>query len=397
MAKVTPISEQFQHFFEQVHEDFWGSLYERTKQAWKRFLEADSERQRDRYCGLSWYERSGSREQAYRNGYYERDWQTRFGTIRLRIARTRDKNFLPTGLERFQRRADSVALLIREAFLRGISTRQVGRIVAMLTEEPVSAQTVSQLTRDLDEAVRRFHEERFEDDDWRYLFLDGVSLKVRQRAGRKRVHMLVAYGVREDGTRRRLAFMRSTGESQQAWEGLLGDLYRRGLHGKKLRLIVTDGCAGLAAAIQTVYPRVDHQRCWVHKMRNIVEGARKRDRDELKRDAQAIYEAGSKKAAEAAFRAFKLRWRKEYPGMVKRLQQDLPDLLAFFNEPRSLWRKVRTTNIIERCFVEVRRRTRPMVCFVNVKSVDRIIFSIFNRFNLDWSQRRALKFFTQAA
>jgi transposase-like protein len=289
-----------------------------------------------------------------------------------------------------------VALLIREAFPRGVSTRQVGGIVAILTEEPVSAQTVSQLTRDLDEAVERFHEGQL-DDDWRYLFLDGVSLKLRQRAGRKRVHMLVAYGVKEDGRRRLLAFIRSQGESQHAWEGFLGDLYRRGLEGKRLRLIVTDGCAGLAAAIQTVYPRVDHQRCWVHKMRNIVEGTRKRDHNELKGDAQAIYQAGSKKAAEAAFRAFKLRWREEYPGIVKRLQQDLPELLAFFNEPRSPWRKVRTTNIIERCFVEVRRRPRPMVCFVNVRSVDRIIFSIFNRFNLDWSQRRTLRLFTQAA
>ncbi len=396
MAKLAPITEQFQHFFKEVQEDFWGSVYEKTKQAWRQFLETDSERQRDRYCGFGWYERGDSPKPSYRNGYYERDWVTRFGTIRLRIARTRKKNFLPTGLRQFQRRADSVALLIREAFLRGVSTRQVGRIVAILTQEPVSAQTVSQLTRDLDEAVKRFHEGRLQ-DEWRYLFLDGVSLKLRQRAGRKRVHMLVAYGVKEDGTRQLLGFMRSPGESQQAWEGFLGDLYQRGLEGKKLRLIVTDGCAGLAAAIQTVYPRVGHQRCWVHKMRNIMEGARKRDQEELKADAQAIYQAGSKRSAEAAFRAFRLRWQKEYPGMVKRLQRDLSELLTFYNEPRSLWRKVRTTNIIERCFVEVRRRTRPMVCFVNIKSVDRIIFSIFNRFNLDWKNRRTLKLFTQAA
>ncbi len=396
MAKVTPVTEQYQHFFEEVQEDFWGSLNDRTRQAWKRFLEVESQRQRDRYCGLQWYERSEGRPRSYRNGYYERDWVTRFGTIRLRIARTREKNFLPKGLRRFQRRADEVALLIREAFLRGVSTRQVGRIVAILTDEPVSAQTVSQLTRDLDESVRQFHQARL-DDQWRYLFLDGVSLKVRQRAGRKRVHMLVAYGVQEDGSRRLLGFMRSRGESQAAWEGFLGDLYKRGLEGKKLRLIVTDGCPGLAAAIETVYPRVGHQRCWVHKMRNIVEKARKRDLDAIKTDAQAIYQASTRKEAEAALRTFKLRWRKDYPGIVRQLQQDLPELLAFFSEPQTLWRKVRTTNIIERCFVEVRRRTRPMVCFVNVKSVDRIIFSIFNRFNLDWSNRRTLKLFTQAA
>ncbi len=123
---------------------------------------------------------------------------TRFGTIRLRIARTRGKSFLPRGIARFQRRADEVAMLIREAFLRGISTRQVGRVVTLLTGEVVSATAVSQLTRDLDGAVRAFHQARLS-DDYAYLFLDGVSLRVRRPAGRKRVQMLVAYGVRRDG------------------------------------------------------------------------------------------------------------------------------------------------------------------------------------------------------
>ncbi len=173
-------------------------------------------------------------------------------------------------------------MLIREAFLRGISTRQVGRVVATLAGEVVSPQTVSKLTRDLDEAVKQFHQARLS-DDYAYLFLDGVSLRVRRPAGRKRVHMLVAYGVRRDGTRHLLAFMRSQGESQADWEGLLGDLYRRGLEGRQLDLIVTDGCAGLAAAIPTVYPRVRHQRCWVHRMRNILEKVRKRDYDAVKR------------------------------------------------------------------------------------------------------------------
>ena len=106
---------------------------------------------------------------------------TRFGTIRLRIARTRGKSFLPPGLDKFQRRADEVAMLIREAFLRGISTRQVGRVVATLSGETVSAQTVSNLTRDLDEAVRQFHRASLK-DEWAYLFLDGVNLKVRRPA-----------------------------------------------------------------------------------------------------------------------------------------------------------------------------------------------------------------------
>ncbi len=394
MAKVTEITEHFQHFVSELQDSFWGDVYGRTRIAWRQFWNTESLRARDQWMELDPYQRADG-EREYRNGFYERDYVTRMGTIRLRIARTRNKNFLPAGLERFQRRAEEVAMLIREAFLRGISTRQVGRVVAILTGEAVSAQTVSTLTRNLDQAVRQFHQARLE-DEWAYLFLDGVSLRVRRPAGRKRVQMLVAYGVRRDGSRQLLAFLRSQGESQSDWEGLLQDLYRRGLEGKNLQLIVTDGCPGLAAAIPTVYPRALHQRCWVHKMRNILEKVRKSDYDEVKRDAQAIYLAGNRKEAQAACRCFAARWRKSYPTVVRQLQKDLPELLSFFNFPQHLWRKLRTTNIIERCFVEVRRRTRPMVCFVNVESVDRIIYSIFQRFNLDW-KNRTLKLFTQAA
>lgn len=131
--------------------------------------------------------------------------------------------------------------------------------------------------------------------------------------------------MRANGTRQLLAFTRSTGESQAAREGLLQELYRQGLEGRHLKLIVTDGCLG--------------------------------------------------------------RWRDPYPQLVTRLLQDLPELLAFFQCPRPLWRTLRTTNVIERCFVEVRWRPRPLVCFVNVQSVERITFSIVNQFNLEWRQR----------
>src|SRR5215472_1465403 len=371
MSRVIPITEQYQHFVEEVKENFWGDLYARTKQSWKQFWEEQSRRERDRYLGVKEYERKEERE--HRNGFYERHFVTVFGTLLLRIARARSRSFLPAGVKRFQRRAPEVMMLIREAFLRG----------------------VSRLARSLDKAVRDFHQKPLR-DEWAYLFLDGVSLRVRRPSGRKRVQMLVAYGVRKDGSRQLLAFLRSQGESQAAWEGLLNDLYGRGLLGKKLELIVSDGCPGLAAALQTVYPRVAHQRCWVHKMRNILEKVRKRDWQKVKTDAQAIYRAESQAEAQAAFRRFQAQWQGVYPAMVKQLKQDLPELLSFFSLPRQLWRKLRTTNVIERCFVEVRRRTRPMVCFVNVASVDRILFSIFNGFNEKW-KNRALRLFTQPA
>jgi putative transposase len=393
MARVIPITEQFQHFVSELKESFWGDVYGKTKLAWKGFLEGVSRAARDRYVCVE----GEAGRQEYRNGFYERRLVTIFGTLVLRIARTRRQSFLPRAIERFQRRADAVMLLIREAFLRGVSTRQVGRLVAIVTGEPVSAQTVSNLSRHLDRLVRTFQQAPLQ-DEWAYLFLDGVSLRVRRPSGRKRVQMLVAYGVKPDGRRQLLAFLRSTGESQAAWEGFLNHLYRRGLQGKRLLLIVTDGCPGLAAALQTVYPQVKHQRCWVHKMRNILEKVRKRDYAAVKTGAQAIYQAQNLRQAQQAFRRFRARWREVYASMVKQLEKDLPELLTFFDFPQHLWRKLRTTNVIERCFVEVRRRTRPMVCFVNVASVDRIIYAIFNGLNEnpEW-KNRTLRLFTQAA
>src|SRR5207245_4773911 len=183
------------------------------------------------------------------------------------------------------------------------------------------------LTRDLDEAVRQFHQAQLS-DDYAYLFLDGVSLRVRRPAGRKRVQMLVAYGVRRDGRRHLLAFLRSQGESQADWEGLLQDLYRRGLEGKHLALIVTDGCAGLARRFRRCIGGHDIS----------VAGCI--------RCATSWRKCGSQT----------MRRRRQYGAVVRRLEQDLPELLSFFAFPRHLWRKLRTTNVIERCFVEVRRR-----------------------------------------
>ena len=394
MATLAPWTEQWQHFLTDVREQFWGDLTQHTRQSWADFLGRLSIEARDQYLGVREYERNPARTDA-RNGFYERAFVTRLGTLRVRVARTRQRAFVPAGLGRLQRRAEEVLLLIREAFLRGLSTRAVGRVVALVTEEAVSAQTVSRLTRDLDQAVAQFHAAPL-GDAWQYLFLDGVSLRVRRPSGRQRVQLLVVYGMRSDGTRQLLAFTRSQGESQAAWEGLLQDLYRRGLEGRQLALIVTDGCPGLAAALQTVYPRVAHQRCWVHKLRNVLGAVRRRDHAAVKADAQAIYRAASRREAEALARHFAQRWREAYPSVVARFLRDLPELLAFFQCPPRLWRRLRTTNLIERCFVEVRRRTRPMVCFVNVQSVERIIFSIFNRFNLEW-HRRTRRAFTQAA
>jgi transposase-like protein len=392
--KIT--TQRFQGFVQDLQESFWGDFQGQTRQVLKELLEKDSEQQMAEHLGLRWHERAQPAERVdYRNGFYERDYVTALGVIRLRIPRTRQRSFLPRCIERMQRRAPEVAELIRQAFLRGISTRQVGRVAAILTGEAVSAQTVSQLTRVLDQAVRAFQERRL-GDDWAYLVLDGVWLKVRRAFGPQKVLLLVAYGIRRNGTRELVAFTRAKSESQAGWEGLLNDLFRRGLCGANLQMVITDGCPGLARALETVYPRALQQRCWVHKMRNILEKVRHGDEPEVKKLAQKIYLAESAGAARKAFERFRFHWRQLYPAMVAHLERDLPELLNFYRQPRHLWRKLRTTNVIERCFVEVRRRTRPMVVFTNVESVDRIIYAIFSRFNEDW-KNHTLKLFTQAA
>lgn len=394
--RVKNSTQRFEVFVRDMQESFWGDFQEKTREVLKRLLETDAEQRMSEYLGLKWHERAPRNERLdYRNGFYERDYVTPLGVLRLRIPRTRERSFLPQWIGRLERRAPEVAELIRQAFLRGISTRQVGRVVATLSGETVSAQTVSKLTRVLDQAVAAFHRRPL-GDNWVYLVLDGVWLKVRRAFGPQRVLMLVAYGVRRDGQRELLAFTRAKGESQSGWEGLLNDLFQRGLQGQRLQLVITDGCPGLARALETVYPRARHQRCWVHKMRNILEKVKRRDEKQVKREAQKIYLATNVAHAKCAFERFRFHWRRRYPAIIQRLERDLPDLLHFFNFPRHLWRKLRTTNVIERCFVEVRRRTRPMVVFTNVASVERIIYAIFSRFNEDW-KNHTLELFTQAA
>src|SRR6266704_2251803 len=353
--RVKNSTQRFQGFVQDLQESFWGDFQGQTREMLKKLLETDAEQQMADYLGLQWHERARPAERLdYRNGFYERDYVTPMGIVRLRIPRTRQRSFLPRWIGKLQRRAPEVAELIRQAFLRGISTRPVGRVVAILTGEPVSAQTVSKLTRVLDHAVRAFHQRPL-GDDWAYVVLDGVWLKVRRAFGPQ-----------------------------------------RGLRGANLQLVITDGCPGLARALETVYPRVRHQRCWVHKMRNILEKVRRCDEKQVKAQAQKMYLAESAPAARRAFERFRFHWRSRYPAMVRQLERDLPELLHFFAFPRHLWRKLRTTNVIERCFVEVRRRTRPMVVFTNVESVDRIIYAIFSRFNEDW-KNHTLELFTQAA
>ena len=287
--------------------------------------------------------------------------------------------------------------LIQQAFLRGISTRGVGRVIALVTEEAVSAQTVSRLTRVLDRQVEAFHQARL-DDQWAYLILDGVWMKVRRAWGPQRV-LLVAYGIRPNGQRsvgRRTGVRPGAGREPGGLGGVLAESLGAGAAG--IAPAVGDygrlrGAGGGTADRLSARPA--SALLGAHDAQYLRGGPAVRPRPRQARRAEDL--SGPRLAeARRAFLRFKWNWDAVYPALVRRLERDLPELLNFFQFPRPLWKKLRTTNPIERCFVEVRRRTRPMVVFTNVQSVDRLIFAIFSRLNEDW-QSHTLELFTQAA
>ncbi len=190
--------------------------------------------------------------------------------------------------------------------------------------------------------------------------------------------VLVALALRPDGKKEIIDFRLATAESQAQWELFLSDLYRRGLEGKPLEMIGVDGGPGLLAALPIVYPGVPVQRCWAHKIRNVLDKVRKADHDAVKADLHAIMNAKTRPQARSAARRFADRWQETYPKAVDCLRNDLDELLTCFRYKTLAERKaVRTTNAIERRFREVRRRTRPMGVFQDRTSMDRILFAVF--------------------
>jgi putative transposase len=233
----------------------------------------------------------------------------------------------------------------------------------------------------LDEAVAAFHRRPLA-NRYRALILDGVVLTRRTGAGALRRPVLVALGITFKRQLEVIDFRLAPAESQPAWEAFLNDLHARGLTGEGLTLIVTDGGAGLLAALPLVYPRVRVGRCWAHKSRNVLDKVREVDRERVKRDLHRISHAVDRTAARAAARRFVTHWHPHYPAAVRCLQQDLEDLLAFFVFDDPAWRQAaRTTNAIERRFVEVRRRTRPMGVFSDRTSMERVLFAVFTHEN----------------
>jgi putative transposase len=351
----------------------WGEGYRPlARQALTEIIEGQMTAAIDRYLDQLDAEVTADR----RNGYYRRHLLTTLGDIELCVPRTR--RFSPTAAIRaYARREAEIDRVILAGFVLGLSTRKLGETLLAILGQKVSPSTVSRVAKTLDQAVAAFHRRPL-GNHYTALMLDGVVLARKTGAGALRRPVLVALGLRPDGKREVIDFRLAASESGAEWERFLTDLFRRGLTGERLDMICVDGGSGLTAALPVVFPAIPVQRCWAHKMRNILDKIKMVDRPAAKRALHKVMNADNRAEARAAARRFKDRFADKYPAAVVCLRDDLDELLTCFRYKSADRRKaVRTTNAIERRFREVRRRTRPMGTFQDKTSMDRILFAVF--------------------
>jgi transposase-like protein len=372
-ATITNVTQAYEVIKGMNHQGFeWSEHYRlHGRAALKMVIEGQMGQEIDTYL------EDLSREAAdRRNGSYSRHLLTELGDIELKVPRTRHYSALKV-VRAYARRAEHIDRMILACFVLGVSTRKVAEALLPVLGERISATTVSRVGKQLDKVVQAFHRRRLV-DQYRVLVLDGVVMARKTGAGAVRRPVLVALGIDSDGKKEIIDFRLAQGESTIAWESFLNDLYRRGLSGEHLELIVTDGGSGLLAALPLVYPHVPLQRCWAHKIRNVVNKVKKKDQKNIKSDLHRIMNASNTTIARKAAGHFAHKWHDHYPRAVRCLRNDLDDLLTFLAFKDHAWRKtIRTTNAIERRFREVRRRTRPMGVFSDRTSVDRILFAVF--------------------
>lgn len=369
----------------EVKNIFWEDAQEKIPQLVKRLMESCLMEELELVVRSKYYEHKPVDERNdYRNGYYNRTLETKYGFIPdIKVPRARKTSFKTKVFERYKRRQKSVQDILLAMFLKGVSTREVGPIAETIIGVSVSAGTISNITKALDVEVNAYHNRNLE-DKYQYIILDGITVKVKNCLKSEKKLILAAYGITKKGIKELLGFKIAKKEDEVNWTIFLNDLYHRGIVGENLKLIITDGHKGLLAALDMVYPNVDRQRCWVHKLRNIASKLPKRLHETCLFEAKLIYKAKNKREAIKKFKKWKAKWEKETPNAVNCLEVNLDDLLRFFDYPENHWSKIRTTNAIERNFREVRRRIRTMNVFTNDNSCNRIIYAIFCSLNNKW-------------
>lgn len=319
-----------------------------------------------------------------RNGYYKRDLDTKHGKIKdLAIPRDRQGEFKTQLFEPYQRRDGWLEESVIRMYQSGMSTREIGKMVAKLVGSSYSAATVSRIT---DATIKDIEAWRKRPLNKRYsvLFLDALVIKVRRDTVDKEA-VYIAMGINEEGIREILGFYVGGRESATGWQDVLADLYTRGV--KEVLLGVFDGLSGLEEAFRAVYPKADVQHCVVHKVRNALNHVRKKDQYELAEALKPIYKAPTQKIALQEFESFKAEWGSRYPKIVQSWEDNLPTLLTFMKYPSDIRYAIYTTNWIERTNKEFRKRLKPMNSLPDIQSAEKIIYLLCVDKNEKWLER----------
>jgi putative transposase len=337
--------------------------------------------------GAALYERSVER-QSYRNGYRERTWDTRAGTIPLRIPKLRLGSYFPSLLEPRRRTERALLSVVQEAYVLGVSTRKMETLVRTLGLEGISRSEVSRICGELDEEVKRWRKRPL-NGAYPYLWLDATYVKVREGGMVVNQALVIAYGVRETGEREILGIEVGLGEDGAFWAEFLRELIGRGLAG--VRLVVSDAHLGLQEAIVTVLNGAAWQRCRVHFMRNALVRVPRGAQHEVAAVIRSIFAQPDKESARNQLRFVADQLRTKYQKVSELLDGAEEDLLAHMSFPREHWRKLYSTNPLERVNKEIKRRTNVVGIFPNRNAVIRLVGALLMEQQDEWiSNRRYL-------
>ena len=334
--------------------------------------------------GAAWGEKSPER-MVQRNGYRDRVWETRAGSVELRIPKLRKGSYFPGFLEPRRMAEKALTAVIQEAYIQGVSTRSVDDLVKALGMSGISKSQVSRLCAEIDERVTAFLERPLE-GDWPYLWIDATYLKVRQNGRIVSVAVIVAVGVNTDGRREVLGLDIGPSEAEPFWTAFLRKLARRGLRGVKL--VISDAHEGLKAAIAKILSAT-WQRCRVHFMRNALAHAGKSGRRVVSAFVATAFAQNDAESAKQQWRRVADQLRPKLPKLAALMDEAEPDVLAYMTFPSQHRAKLHSTNPLERLNGEIKRRTEVVGIFPNEAAITRLVGAILLEQNDEWAVQRS--------